>query len=136
MITIDPDLLQNVAQAMRRPYHEQNSQSIDGVGVAADIVGIGGAVISSGPRPLAWLELNGYVNLCPENHVVVSGRRYIYDRAELIKAVDEMNSTQPIIVATGTQMDAAIATGLIPSSLRPAKPQVDMAAFRSAFGVE
>jgi hypothetical protein len=136
MITIDPNLMAEVARSMRTPSAASfSNNNVEGVNVASGIVGIGGSALSSAPAPLAWLELDGYVNMCSEGHAVVGGRRYIYDWQELVKAVDAMNATKPIIVASGSQMDAAVATGLIPASARPAKPSTDMAEFRAAFGV-
>lgn len=133
MITIDPNLFANVERAMAQAPTAR--QDIAGLNVATDIVDVSGTPISSGPRPLAWLELNGYVNLCPQGHVVKAGRRYIYTDQELYAAIDAMNAQPVLNVTTGSPMDAAVATGIIPASARPEKPAVDMAAFRNAFGI-
>lgn len=116
--TLDPSLMQRAQQAL----------ATDGEAVAMSSSEFGEATLHSttrlfqpaGPRPLAWLELNGFVNPVGMEDVIKPDRKYIYDRVELATAIAAMNGKQPIIITTGSMQQAAVATGVLPPQPKPA----------------
>lgn len=115
--TLDPSLMKRAQQALE----------VDGDEVAMSASEFGEATLHSttrlfqpaGPRPLAWVELNGFVNPVGMDDVIKPNRTYIYDHAELATAIAVMNSRQPIIITTGTVQQAAVATGVMPPPKKP-----------------
>lgn len=126
-IAVDPALLTN-AKSVDIPWQEESME--------LDSIVIDSAIRTASRAPLAWVELNGFVNLCPNGYIPKGGKKYIYSRTELTAAIDAMNSAQPIIVTSNTQLDAVIATGIVPVTARLARGAVDTDAARAAFGVK
>jgi hypothetical protein len=112
--TIDPTLRQRAVNAMEEGRGQQvqlNNASEGGAKLTLHATGI---LQPTGPRPLAWVELNGYVNPVGQNDIIKPGRKYLYNRDELHDALLKQAQPDPIVFVNSTPHQAAVATGVAP----------------------
>jgi hypothetical protein len=88
--------------------------------------------VFTGRRPIAWVELNGFINPVGDNDTIRQGRNYIYTREELQKVSAEFNKPKSIIITTDSVHAAAIATGVLPPKKKEL-PKYDTSAILDAF---
>lgn len=86
----------------------------------------------TGKRPIAWVELNGFVNPVGVTDTIRPNRKYIYTQKELQRYTEEFNKPKSIIVTTDSLHAAAVATGLLPPKKKEL-PKYDTSAILDAF---
>jgi hypothetical protein len=131
--TIDPTLRQRAANAVAEDSGQLvqlNNASEGGAKLTLHATGI---LQPTGPRPLAWVELNGYVNPVGRNDIIKPGRKYIYNRDALQDALSKQAQPDPIIFVNSTAHQAAVATGVAPRVAPAPAPPFSRADMLSQF---